>query len=361
MVKKKLLAVMALVLAFVFIFASCGKEKTETTSTASKETYTVVDQLGRRVTVPKDVKRIVCLQHHTLDIMLELQAGDKLVGVVKDWQSLLGDYVKDVYKPIEKLPTPGGLDDINIESVVALKPDVVFFAHQLPKEFIEKLDQAGIPSIGISMYEADKEQASTISPKLVNPDAAYNAGMEKAVTLIGQVVGKEDKAKELLDYIKTNRSLVSKDLESIPDDKKIKVYMANPDMYTYGTGKYVGVAMEKAGAKNVAEELKGYKQAKMEDIVKWNPSVIFVQSRYESVLNEIKNNPAWKEIDAVKNNKLIVAPDYVKPWGSPCPESMALGELWLAKTLYPDKFKDIDLDKLVQDFYKKFYGIDYKA
>lgn len=48
------------------------------------ETVPVVDQLGRMVKVPARVERIVCLHHHTLDILLELGQGDKLVGVVEN-------------------------------------------------------------------------------------------------------------------------------------------------------------------------------------------------------------------------------------------------------------------------------------
>lgn len=56
-----------------------------------------------------------------------------------------------------------------------------------------------------------------------------------------------------------------------------------------------------------------------------------------------------------------MAPDYAKPWGNPTPESMALGEIWLAKTLYPDHFQDVDMDALVNDYYKTFYGVPYDA
>ncbi len=43
------------------------------------------------------------------------------------------------------------------------------------------------------------------------------------------------------------------------------------------------------------------------------------------------------------------------------PESIALGEIWMAKMLHPDLFKDIDLDKNAQDFYQAFYRTDYVA
>lgn len=325
------------------------------------ETVTVIDQLGRTVKVPARVERIVCLHHHTLDILLELGQGDKLVGVVEKWKGLLGDYAEKVYPRLTELPTPGGLNAINVEAVAALKPDVVFFAHQLPRQFIDQLDSLGIPAIGISLYIADREQASTIHPELVNPDAAYTDGMIQGLRLIGQVTGAGERAEKLVERITGSRALLAEKMKDLDPKQRVKVFMANPDMYTYGTGKYVGAALEHAGAHNVAEALKGYVQANMEQVTAWNPEVIFVQSRYAPVLDQIRSDPAWREIDAVKNGRLYIAPDYTKPWGHPCPESIILGEIWLARRFYPERMKDVDLDAMVRDFYRTFYGVDYEA
>jgi iron complex transport system substrate-binding protein len=137
--------------------------------------------------------------------------------------------------------------------------------------------------------------------------------------------------------------------------------MANPKLHTYGTGKYTGVIMDRAGGRNVAEQINGYQQVSMEEILQWNPEVIFVQDRYQAIIPEIKNDPTWQAVDAVKNDRVYLCPEYVKPWGHPCPESLALGEIWMAKRLYPDKLADVDLQKLVNDYYLKFYGIPYEG
>lgn len=329
------------------------------TSQESQEEITITDQLGREVTVSLPVERVVCLQHHTLDIMLELQAQDQIVGVMKSWENLLGSYVADVFPDIRTMPAPGELKEANVEELMNLSPDVVFASNQLPEATLDQLEELGIPVIVITLYVADREQASTIHPELVNPDEAYTEGLKQAIEIIAKVTGKEERGQELWDYVMSNRSIVAEHLETIPEEERIKVYMANEDMKTYGTGKYVGVAMAKAGAKNVAETINGYQEVTIEQIMEWDPEVIFVQSRYADVLEEIKTDERWSTIDAVKNNRLIIAPDYSKPWGNPAPESIALGELWLAKTLYPEAFEDVDLDQMVSYFYEHFYGIEY--
>lgn len=341
------------------VLSGCGE--TAQPAQEAQQTYTLTDQLGREVTLPENPQRIVVLQHHSLDILVQLGAKDKVVGVMKNWDNLLDKSFAHVMPGIADLPMPGTLKDASVEEIAQLKPDVVIVSNQMPRETIDKLEKLGIPVVGITLYTADKEQASTLSPDLKDPEEAYNDGLRRAVTILARIAGNPDRGEQLLAYIQKNRRIVSNHLAEIPEDQRVRVFMANENNYTYGTGKYVGLAMKRAGAKNVAETLKGYVQVTPEQVAAWNPDVIFVQSRYAPILEQIKTSPAWREINAVKNGRLYMAPDYAKPWGNPTPESMALGEIWLAKTLYPDHFQDVDMDALVNDYYKTFYGVPYDA
>ena len=353
--KQGVKGIRVLCLTFLLLFISVS-------AWAATETRVVVDQLGRSVTIPKKVERVVCLMHHALDITLELQAGDRLVGVLKDWEKLLFPGIKEIYPPIKNLPTPGTLTEVNMEELLKLNPDLVIVTHYCPAEVISKIEKAGVPVVAISLYVADFEQASRLNPKLVDPDRAYTSGMRMGVTLLGEIYGKEKEAKKLNDFVAEKRDIVGDALRSIPEKKRVTCYMANPDLHTYGSGKYVGVIMERAGAINVARDIEGYKAVNMEQILTWDPEVIFIQDRYEKqVLPQVTKDPLWANVKAVKNKRVYITPEYVKPWGHPCPESMALGELWMAKKLYPDRFKDVDMNKEVQAFYKTFYGVPYKG
>ena len=138
--------------------------------------------------------------------------------------------------------------------------------------------------------------------------------------------------------------------------------MANPNLPTYGSGKYTGLLMEHAGAFNVAAKtIKGYKQVSIEEVIGWDPAVIFVQDRYPKVVKEILSDPAWAGIKAVKEKKVYLMPEYAKAWGYPMPEAMAIGELWMAKKLYPEKFADIDMTKAADDYYQRFYRVRWTA
>ena len=328
----------------------------------SQETRTVVDQLGRTVTIPKKVDRAVILMHHALDVTAELDAKDQVVGILSDWRENLPAGFSKLWPGIEKLPTPGDLaNSVNIEELLKLKPDVAIITHYMMDKTGKQIEAAGIPVIALSFYKAGAEEASVLNPKLKDPDQAYTLGMKEGVTLMGEIFGKQERAKELLSYIFKNRELIEKRIGTLTKDERVTTYMAYPKLFSMGTGKYASVIMERAGGLNVAMDLKGYQQISMEDILKWNPQVIFIQERYKTLADEIKQSTAWQSILAVKNNRVYVTPEYVKPWGHPCPESIGLGELWMAKKLYPEKFKDIDMQTYANDFYKKFYGMPYSG
>ncbi|MFS8050031.1 ABC transporter substrate-binding protein [Rhizobium sp. BR 314] len=323
--------------------------------------HVVTDQIGRQVHIPDTVNRVVILQHQTLNIAVQLDAMDKVVGVLDEWKKQLGANYVRLAPQLPKLPMPGGLTKVNIEELLKLKPDVVFVTNYAPADMVKQIEEAGLPVVAISLLDVPPEEAVKLNPSVKDEPAAIDAGFAIGVRLIAEVLGRKDKGEEMIAVTKKARKLIADRLADIPEDKRLPVYMANPDLTTYGRGKYTGLMMERAGARNVANSISGFKQVTMEDVLKWDPTVIFVQERYPNVIDDIKKSPSWQTIDAVKSGRIYLMPEYAKAWGYPMPEAMALGELWMAKELYPEWFKDIDMQKEANVYYKEFYRIDYRA
>lgn len=321
----------------------------------------VTDQIGRDVHVPDTVNRVVILQHQTLNIAVQLDAMDKVVGVLDEWKKQLGANYVRLAPQLPNLPMPGGLTKVNIEELLKLKPDVVFVTNYAPADMVKQIADAGLAVIAISLLDVPPEEAAKLNPTVEDEPAAIDAGFAKGVRIIADVLGKKDKGEEMIAVTQKSRKLVAERLADIPQDKRVATYMANPDLTTYGKGKYTGLMMERAGGRNVANSISGFKQVTMEDVLKWNPAVIFVQERYPAVVDDIKATASWQTIDAVKAGKIYLMPEYAKAWGYPMPEAMSLGELWMAKELYPDRFQDIDMQKEADSYYKEFYRTEYRA
>lgn len=322
----------------------------------------VTDQLGKQVTIPDHVNRVVVLQHQTLNLLVQLDAQDSVVGILSSWKKQLGDSYLRLAPRLATLPMPGDLTQVNIESLLKLAPQVVFVANYAPPEMISQIERAGIPVVAISLRQDQAGEADKMNPTMSDENTAYNEGLKAGIRLIGEVVERQKQAEALIDYTFTARQQVSARLQSIPEDKRIRVYMANPDLTTYGSGKYTGLMMSHAGAMNVAAaSIKGFKQVSIENVLAWNPQVIFVQDRYPDVVRQISTDPAWQAIDAVKQHRVYLMPEYAKAWGYPMPEALAIGELWMAKKLYPEKFTDIDMQQAADAYYQRFYRTDYRA
>ena len=319
----------------------------------------VTDQLGRQVTLPDRVDRVVVLQHQTLNILVELDATNTLVGILGNWKQQLGDGYSRLAPELTRLPTLGDLTHVDVEKLVALHPQVVFVTNYAPQEMIDQIQKLGIAVIAISL-RADNQQQNRLNPDLADEEQAYSEGLKEGVRLIGEVVNHQQQAETLIKATFNQRQQTGNRLQAIPASQRIRVYMANPDLTTYGSGKYTGLMMAHAGALNVAAAaVKGYKQVSMEQILAWDPQVIFVQDRYPQVIDEINQQPAWQAVDAVKHHRVYLMPEYAKAWGYPMPEALALGELWMAKKLYPEKFRDVDMQKKADAWYQHFYRTHY--
>ncbi len=322
---------------------------------------TLTDQLGRQVTLPDTVNRVVVLQHQTLNLLVQLDAGKDVVGLLSSWKKQLGPDFARFMPTLSSLPMPGDLTQVNIESLLALRPQVVFVANYAPAAMIQQIQNAGIPVVAISLREDAAGEKNKMNPTMADEEHAYDEGLKQGIRLIGEVVNREKQADELIRYTFNARQKFNAPVADIPEDKKVRVYMANPDLNTYGSGKYTGLMMQHAGAMNVAAAtVKGARQVSLEQVLQWNPQVIFVQDRYPEVVKEITTDPQWQAIDAVKNHRVWLMPEYAKAWGYPMPEALAIGELWMAKKLYPERYKNVDVDAQAQDYYQRFYRTDWQ-
>ena len=325
----------------------------------AKETWTFTDQADNEVTVAIPVERMVVLQHHSIDILCQLGAQDKIVGVENKWNRNLGDYIADVWPGIRELPTPGTLKEPNIEEVAALEPDIVIAASQADQELCQQLRDMGIPVCVVSL-RGEGKQAEAQNPRLANADAAYTEGCQWAVETLGKLTGRDEQAKKLWDFCLESRDIVEKAVGDIDDSARARVFIANESSQTYGNDKYVGCMLLRAGGVNVAAaDIQGYKEYTLEQLANWDPDIIIVQDRYPEVYEEVTTKAEYAELKAVRDGSVILAPYWTKPWGNPDADSIALGELWLAHEFYPELISADTVLQRAETFYETFYGVPF--
>ncbi|PKL58321.1 MAG: ABC transporter substrate-binding protein, partial [Methanomicrobiales archaeon HGW-Methanomicrobiales-5] len=238
-------------------------------------------------------------------------------------------------------PDVGSFDNVNVEEILRLKPDLIIASVTSPKGN-QKISDAGIPVVTVYTGKA------TIP------------GLYKEFRMMGDILEKPEAASSLLSYWDSHLALVKDRVATIPTEQKKKVYyMLGKTTHTNGGGWWGQEYITTAGGINVAEELGTNRDTTTEQIVKWNPDVIIMSSNEGGYIpiSEIKNNPQLSTINAVKNNQIYECPVGSFWWDRPSPET-PLGILWLANTLYPEKFSDIDMNKETRDYFRTFYNSD---
>lgn len=128
--------------------------------------------------------------------------------------------------------------------------------------------------------------------------------------------------------------------------------------------KFFGEYWAKAvGAKNAAHELKAENAnavVTMESIYAWNPDIVLLTNFTPLQPNDlIEGRDAgrdWTSVKAVKDGRVYKMPLGLYRSFTPTADT-PLTLLWLAKTIYPERFADIDLQAETEHFYRDVFGL----
>lgn len=359
--KLKKLAAFALGMAMVLGAAGCGnsaaedaEQNTETAESAeSAGTRTVVDDTGVEVEIPEKLDRIVISSILPLPSVYCFFRGSSegLVGIhPSSMAAAENSYLTTVYPEITELDTSFVENgEINIEQLMKLEPDVVFYSAANTDER-EMYDNAGIKAIGFSTTLSDYNCIETFA---------------NWVDLLGQIFGDSDRAQEVIEYGRSVEAQVLEKTATLSDEEKPKVLV----LFNYGDGTITTSGsnffgeywIEAAGGINVAAELNGQPEINMEQIYAWNPDMIFI-TNFSSVLPEdLYNNTIegddWSNVKAVQEGQVYKFPLGMYRWFPPSSDT-PLALMWLAKTIQPELFADIDIDQEIKDYYVKYYNVE---
>ena len=264
---------------------------------------TLTDDLGRKVTLQAEPKRIVSVLPSTTEVVCALGLCDRLVGV---------DDYSDFPAQVSKLPKVGGLYNPNIEAMVALKPDLVLVSQY--GKLTDSLEAAGITVIA------------------VNPET-YEEVFTKTLT-IGKIVNREAQAKNLV--INMRRDIARVEILAKNAVKKPSAYYEiDPTPYTVGPNSFIGVLLTKAGATNIIPaNLGDFPKISPELVVQGNPQLILGLDAATA-----RARPGWSGIAAVKTGRVLKIPgDLETLLGRPGPR-LPQALAGLAKLVHPELFR----------------------
>ncbi|AHI56860.1 ABC transporter substrate-binding protein [Listeria ivanovii] len=280
------------------LLASCGNDTTTTskneTAEKEKKAQTVLeltDMSGREVSFDKNPERIIALTNADMNIIYAL--GGTVVGR----QTTDASGVPDGAKSATEV---GNTHDLNLEKIASLGADAIVASSEQNLKDVPAMEGVG--------------------PKVVLTGANSIAEIKKQTAILGELLNKEDKAKEL-------QADIDKKVTKIKEQQKKKnvrallVLGAPGSNYAALPSSLSGDVLEVAGGDNVAKDFRGvenfpqYASMNVEKIVAADPEVIFLmihggdEKETEAALKkEMKQNDAWNSTSAVKNDHIVVLP-----------------------------------------------------
>lgn len=298
-------------------------------------TKVIKDIDGKEVTVPTTPERIADLWHANNQVVLLLGGADKLVATTTAVKGLA--WFKQVFPGIEKVDAPVKGTDVNMEQLLADKPDVLLASS---KDQIASAEAAGIPSVHVEFQNF--------------------TDLKRTVELTAEVIGTNDaidRSEKYLAYLEKNENLIKDRLKDVKDQPKVLHISGGSDLTKVdGSKSLIGEWMKLTGAQNSLDGVENLKNVSIEQIIASQPDIIVIGgSDAQKGVDSIKADAAWADVPAVKNNKIIKNPVGTFNWDRYSAEE-ALQILWAAKLFHADKFTDVDLVKETREFYSTYYG-----
>ena len=325
---KKMLALLLSVMMTLMLFTAC------TAKNEAPATRTVVDMSGTEVTIPAQVNTYVesWFAHNAVDLMLNKAEGMLVTCVNKNSQPWMYIVCPNFYKAV----STNFSADMNLEEIIAAKPDVVFGSNE---KYRDMFTAVGIPFINCSFKTYDE--------------------MIRSVQLTAEVFGGEavDIANRYTAYLKERLDWVAKRVEDIPEENRTTVAHGNSiyELNFDGANTIIDEWIKYADGINAAAEgMTGNLQTiSMEQVLQWDPDVL-ITGKPKNQVDQVMSDPAWANLKAVKNGRVYSNPKGVFAWDRYGVES-ALQPQWCAKLLYPGLFEDFDIAQELKNFYHTFF------
>lgn len=331
-----------MLITLIAFFALCSMQQCAFADEQSKkgakggETRTVTDMMGRKVTLPKNIKSIATFDSVGVlnGFVMLMGDGNKLANNLPAsftktdrWKYQFVFVPKLSEKPLFESPDKS----ILIETVLQNRPDVCL---SMSKSNVEILQNKGLNVVYLAWKDVDD--------------------VKTCINLLGEILNKKDVAAKYSKYFDDTLKKAEKIVKGIPANKRKSFLYAGTLNFTQNL-----VIVEwwgkKAGGISVTDDGRTtdtpYSYT-MEDILKWNPDVIIVRDKVS--IPEILKDSRFSQLKAVKENKLYITPSVAHIWAHRTIEQ-PLMVMWAIHTLYPERYSYDELAKEIRYFYREFF------
>ena len=360
-------------LAFVMIFSlcACGAQEAtppengsaDPTGPAENAEITVTDMVGRQVAVvPGSYQRVVCVGAGALRMYSYIGDAALLAGVEdidnttlterpQMFDSVARPYVLAYGDTFNTLPSCGVggpmAQAAEAEKILACEPDIVISAFEDVDKSDALQEQLGVPVIVLS----------------TGSKGVFDEKFFGSMELLGNIFQKEDRAQEVIGFVEDQTAAIKAKVLAITEEDKPSVYICG--LGNWGTTDHLMTAenyisFEIAGVQNAVSGLgiQGVGPIEEEKFVELGEQMDIMIMDAAAVKNikplYAEDKTMFDTCKAWKNGEVYLQMAYNAYYTN---YEIALINTWfIAKTVYPEAFADVDMTEKTNEVTKVFLG-----
>ncbi|NLE04919.1 MAG: ABC transporter substrate-binding protein [Crenarchaeota archaeon] len=307
----------------IIIIAAVGvvvlQQTTPQNTNDQKNTISVIDDIGKNITLTDYPIRIVSLAPSATEAILGLDLGDRLIGTAN-----YTGYSQAVKNTIaeKNITVVGTFNKINVEVVIGLQPDLIIASGTYQQTLAAKFEEQG----KIVIFTNPKNFTGILS----------------AITMIGKATGQEDKAAVIVNEMNNKAQEISEKVNGLGTPSVyVEYYLDQMGFSCYGANSYVNELISIAGGVNVfANSDSQYVSTNTEEVINANPSIIVISKGVMSSLvgitpESMQARDGWGNIEAVQEGKIFeIDESLLTIWGPRIMEGLEE----LAEVIHPEAF-----------------------
>lgn len=361
--KTKRLLALALALVMALSLFGCGEKPAADNTDAAQDTVTVTDMIGRQVEIaPGSYQRIVCIGAGALRLYSYVGDISLLCGVEdidnmslserpQMFDGVARPYVMVYGDDFAALPSCGvggpNAQAAEAEKILSCTPDLIISEYEDTEKEDALQQQVGVPVVTLR----------------TGVDGVFGEEFNGSVTLLGQVLGKETRAAELLAFVAAETADIQARTADIAEDSKPAVYICG--LGNWGTTNHLMTVEDYstfrvANIKNVVTDLgtKGVQPIEAEKFTALGADMDIMLMDAAAVKNirplYAEDSGMFDSCRAWQNGEVYLEMAYNAYYTN---YEIALANAWFAgKCAYPDRFEDIDMTEKLNEITGAFLG-----
>jgi len=229
----------------------------------------IVDDRGHAVDLPRPPQRIVSLVPSLTETVCALGACERMVGVDRqaNWPAA-----------VKSLPQVGGMDDANLERIVALRPDVVLLRPR--SRVLNQLEALGV--------------------KVVALDARSHADMRRVMETVARLTGRPGAGEAA--WRRIDAHLDAARARVPPGWQGRRVYFEVHGVAAAGEASFIGETLARLGLANIVPAAMGpFPRLSPEFVVRADPYLLMAPASAD--LRAMAARPGWSGLEAVRRGR----------------------------------------------------------